>query len=135
MLSLIILHEWVGGVLLRLPFSGVGLKGNQGETHSFGGFHTRYTRTIPARAQGTLPKKVDDWDAQRRRRPWRTVSLEPCPHPTVDGCEIHFAPPQTLVSDDSPVNTNKRYGFNHGFLSWCEMDFATIHPTSESSVL
>ena len=26
-----------------------------------------------------------------------------------------------------PVITNKSYGFNQGFISWCEMDFATIH--------
>ena len=29
--------------------------------------------------------------------------------------EIHFAPPKKPWSDDSSVNTNKRYGFNHGF--------------------
>ena len=36
--------------------------------------------------------------------------------PTVDGCEIHFAPPkETLVSDDSPVNTKTQW-----FQPWYE---------------
>ena len=35
--------------------------------------------------------------------------------PTVDGCEIHFAPPKKPWNNDSPVNTNKRHGFNLGF--------------------
>ena len=41
--------------------------------------------------------------------------------------EMHFAPPKKPWNDDSPVNTNKRYGFNHSFLGGCDMDFATIH--------
>ena len=40
---------------------------------------------------------------------------------TVDG-QI-FALPEKPWNGDSPVNTNKRYGFNHGFISWCEIDF------------
>ena len=32
---------------------------------------------------------------------------------TVDG--RNPAPPKKPCNDDSPVNTNKRYGFNHGF--------------------
>ena len=45
---------------------------------------------------------------------------------TVDGCEILLGTTQeNLVSEDSPANTNKRSGFNHGFK--VVQDFATIH--------
>ena len=34
---------------------------------------------------------------------------------TVDGRKPEIAPPKKPRSDDSPVNTNKRYVFNRGF--------------------
>ena len=34
--------------------------------------------------------------------------------------------PANSRSFDSPANTNK-HRFNHGFISWCKMDFTTIH--------
>ena len=43
--------------------------------------------------------------------------------PTVDG--LKSAPCKKPWNDDSPVNTNKRYGFNPGS-KWCELDF--VHP-------
>ena len=54
---------------------------------------------------------------------------------TVDGCEIHLAPP-----DGHPgmirfpnVNTNNRDGFNPGFISWCGLwNFAPIHSISST---
>ena len=47
----------------------------------------------------------------------------------VDG-RNHAPPLRNLRMIGFPVNTKKRYGFNHGFIS-CEMDFATIHSSSK----
>ena len=38
---------------------------------------------------------------------------------------------RNLDSHDSPVNTNKGYGFKHGS-KWCEMDF--VHPQYHMAV-
>ena len=42
-----------------------------------------------------------------------------CSHTNVAGRNPFLTTEETLVSDDSPVNANKPYGFNHGFV-WCE---------------
>ena len=42
-------------------------------------------------------------------------------------CGQNPAPRKKPWNDDSPVNIHKHSGFNHGFISWCETDFATIH--------
>ena len=52
--------------------------------------------------------------------------------PTVVGRNPFRTTSESLVSDDSPVSTNKRYGFNHGFQVVRFMDFATIHGSSPS---
>ena len=45
----------------------------------------------------------------------------------MDGILHHLRDPGMII----PLQTLANHGFNHGIISWCEMDFATVHSITD----
>ena len=66
-----------------------------------------------------------------------SINRSKCLRRQVDGRNPFRTTKESLVSADSPVNTNKRYMVSpnsHGFISWCDFWISRHHPESGSTL-